>query len=254
MTTAARKFINIAHRGASSYAPENTFASYDKALAMGVPHVELDVHFTKDDHIVVVHDDTVDRTTNGSGAVADFTLAELRELDAGSWFGPEYAGEKIHTFGEILEHYKGRLHFHIEIKAKPDGSGLARRTIDMVRGYGLTNDVTITSFYKEWMQESADYDSVLPKGWLVPMGSNPWDDSIIQQSKEMGLSQICPRADITTPELVNKIRSEGFVVRCQGLFNEDLMRHAVDVGADGATVNFPDKMTEYLKAKGIEQA
>ena len=109
-------------------------------------------------------------------------------------------------------------------------------------------------FYKEWLQESVAHDSELPKGWLVPMGGNPWDDSIIQQSKEMGLTQICPRADITTPELVDKIHSEGFMVRCLGLFNEELMRHAVDVGADGATVNFPDKMTEYLKAKGIEQA
>ena len=78
--------MNIAHRGASSYAPENTFAAYDKALAMGVNHVELDVHLTRDDHIAVIHDDTVDRTTDGQGRVANFTLAELRSLDAGSWF------------------------------------------------------------------------------------------------------------------------------------------------------------------------
>ncbi|MCI0771781.1 MAG: hypothetical protein J4N94_07870, partial [Chloroflexi bacterium] len=69
-----------------------------------------------------------------------------------------------------------------------------------------------------------------------------------------GITQICPRADITTPEVVSKIRAAGFVVRCQGLTNEELMRHVVDIGADGATVNFPDKMTEYLQAKGIEQA
>ena len=83
------------------------------------------------------------------------------------------------------------------------------------------------------------------------MGNVPWDDSIIEQSKELGLTQICPRADLTTPELVDRIRAEGFVVRCHGLFNEDLMRHAVDVGAAGATVNFPDKMAEYLRAKGF---
>ena len=71
--TTAKKFINIAHRGASSYAPENTYASYDKALDMGIRHVELDVHFTSDDHIVVIHDNTVDRTTNGSGPVSSFT-------------------------------------------------------------------------------------------------------------------------------------------------------------------------------------
>lgn len=245
------KFMNVAHRGASSYAPENTFAAYDKALALGVNHVEIDVQLTRDDHIVVIHDDTVDRTTNAKGRVAVFTLAELRAMDAGSWFSAEYAGERIRSLGETLEHYKGRLHFHIEIKQREIAGWLARRTIDMARGYGLTDSVTITSFRKEWLEEAAAYDSELPKGWLVPMGNVAWDDSIIEQSKELGLAQICPRADLTTPELVDKIRAEGFVVRCQGLYNETLMRHVVDVGADGATVNFPDKMGEYLREKGF---
>ncbi len=245
------QFMNIAHRGASSYAPENTFAAYDKALAMGVNHIELDVHLTSDGHIVVIHDDTVDRTTNAHGRVVDFTLDELRALDAGSWFSPDYKGEPIRSLGETLEYYKGRLYFHIEIKAREIAGGLACRTIDMVRGYGLTDSVTITSFSKEWLEEAAAYDSALPKGWLVPMGNVPWDDSIIEQSKELGLAQICPRADLTTPQLVDRLHDEGFVVRCHGLYDEDLMRHAVDVGADGATVNFPDKMAEYLKAKGI---
>ena len=254
MTGKSKTFMNIAHRGASSYAPENTFAAYDKALAMGISHIELDVHFTSDDHIVVIHDDTVDRTTDGSGPVSSKTLAEIQKLDAGSWFGPEYAGEPIHTLAEVLQHYKGRLHFHIEIKARDAKAGLARRTIDMVRGHGLTDSVTITSFHKQWLQEAADYDSVLPKGWLVPMGpGSQWDDSIIDESREIGITQICPRAEITTPELVEKIRAAGFGVRCHGVTNEELMRHSVDVGADGATVNFPDKMTEYLKVKGIEQ-
>ena len=248
------EFMNIAHRGASSYAPENTFAAYDKALAMSVNHVELDVHLTRDGHIVVIHDDTVDRTTDAQGRVADFTLDELRSMDAGSWFASEYAGERIRSLGETLEHYKGRLHFHIEIKQREVTGGLARRTIDMVRGYDLTDSVTITSFRKEWLEEAVAYDSTLLKGWLVPMGNVAWDDSIIEQSKELGLAHICPRADVTTPELVDRLHAEGFVVRCQGLYTEDLMRHVVDVGADGATVNFPDKMAEYLRMKGIGQA
>ncbi len=249
----ASKFMNIAHRGASSYAPENTFAAYDKALSMGVNHIEIDVHLTRDGHIVVIHDDAVDRTTNACGRVSDFTLSEIQALDAGSWFSPEYEGERIRSLGETLERYKDRLYFHIEIKAREIVGGLARRTIDMVRGYGLTDSVTLTSFHKEWLQEAAAYDSTLPKGWLAPMGSASWDDSIIEQSKELGLAQICPRADLTTSELVDRLHAEGFVVRCHGLYNHDLMRHAVDVGADGATVNFPDKMADYLRAVGIER-
>ncbi len=254
MTNSLKTFINIAHRGASTYAPENTFAAYDKALSMGISHIELDVHFTSDDHIVVIHDDDVDRTTDGAGPVSSKTLAEIQSLDAGSWFGAEYAGEGVKTLAEVLQHYKGRFHFHIEIKAKNAKPTLAQRTIDMVRAHGLNDSVTITSFHKHWLQEAADYDDVLPKGWLVPLGqASQWDDSIIDESKKMDISQICPRADITTPELVSKIRDAGFVVRCHGLINEELMRHAVDVGAAGGTVNFPDKLSEYLKASGIEQ-
>ena len=242
--------MNIAHRGASSYAPENTFASYDKALEMGVDHIELDVHFTSDDHLVVFHDDTVDRTSNGKGPVLEHTLAELRSLDAGSWFGPEYAGERIRSLGEVFEQYKGRLYFHVEIKGR--SVGLSRRTIDMVRGYGLTDSVTITSFSRERLEEASDYDSGLPKGWLVPPGQNPWEDRYIAQSSVLGLTQICFRADLATPDFVESIHRAGYEARAWGINDEELMRRAVDSGADGMTINFPDKLTSYLEAKGIE--
>ena len=245
-------FLNIAHRGASEYAPENTFAAFDRALDMGVHHVELDVHFSRDGHIVVIHDDTLDRTTDGSGPVADLTLAELRELDAGSWFGAAYAGERIRSLAELFERYKGRLHFHIEIKARPvldtgaRAEGLASRVADLVRAYGLTDDVTITSFWRPWLDEVREYASELATGWLVPLGPVAWDDSIIEQAAALGLDQVCPRADITTPELVRTLHERGFVVRCHGVYSEELMRHAVDCGADGMTINFPDKLTAYL--------
>ena len=243
--------MNIAHRGASTYAPENTFTAYDKALFLGVNHIELDVHFTRDGHIVVIHDDTVDRTTNGSGPVLEHTLAELRALDAGAWFSVDYSGERIRTLGEILERYKGRHHIHIEIKGKSEG--LATRTADLVRGYGVTDGVTITSFWKQWLDESRAYAPELPTGWLVPMGpGSQWDDEIVDQSLEAGFDQVCPRADLITREMVDMLHDKGFVVRCHGIFNEDLMRKVVDYGADGMTINFPDKLVAYLKEMGVK--
>ena len=245
--TSSSEFLIVAHRGASEYAPENTFAAFDKALDMGINHVELDVHFSRDGHIVVIHDDTLDRTTDGSGPVADLTLAELRELDAGSWFGTEYAGERIRSLAEIFEQYKGRLHFHIEIKARAEG--LASRTADLVRAYGLTGDVTITSFWRPWLDEVREYAPELTTGWLVPLGPVDWDDSIIEEAAALGLDQVCPRANITTPELVRTLHERGFVVRCHGVYSEELMRHAVECGADGMTINFPDKLIEYLNLR-----
>ncbi|SVD04668.1 uncharacterized protein METZ01_LOCUS357522, partial [marine metagenome] len=110
-----KRLTNIAHRGASSYAPENTFAAFDLALDMGVNDIELDVHFTKDNYIVVIHDDTVERTTNGVGYVSGLTLAQLKKLDAGSWFGKDFTEQRISTLTEILDRYQGQLNFHIEI-------------------------------------------------------------------------------------------------------------------------------------------
>lgn len=241
-------FTVIAHRGASSYAPENTFAAFDKALDMDVRNIELDVHFTDDGHIVVIHDDTVDRTTDGSGPVASHTLSQLWSLDAGSWFEAGHAGERVPALGEVLERYKGRLHFHIEIKGRAEG--LASGTADLVRGYGVADSVTITSFQKPRLEEVRAYAPELPAGWLVPSGSgSQLDDSIAEQARDLGLTQIGPRADLVTPELVGMLHDKGFVVHAWGVPSEELMRSVVDAGVDGMTINFPDKLVEFLKAR-----
>jgi glycerophosphoryl diester phosphodiesterase len=144
-------FIVIAHRGASSYAPENTFAAFDLAIRMGVHHIELDVEATSDGHIVVIHDDTVDRTTDGSGPVTNHTLAALQALDAGSWFGARFAGERIPVFDEVLDRYKGRVHIHTEIKGR--APYLSQRTADLVRQHDMVDQVTITSFQRARLEE-----------------------------------------------------------------------------------------------------
>lgn len=90
-------FLTLAHRGASGYAPENTLAAFDKAIELGADMIETDVRQTKDGHLVLFHDPSVKRTTNGQGLVSELTLAELKALDAGSWFGREFAGQRIPT-------------------------------------------------------------------------------------------------------------------------------------------------------------
>src|SRR5712691_12051383 len=112
----SQDFLIIAHRGASSYAPENTIAAFDLALQMGARHLELDVHLTCDDYLIVIHDDTLDRTTNGTGPVASQTLAALQTLDAGAWFGEAFAGARIPTLADVLTRYHGRAYLHIELK------------------------------------------------------------------------------------------------------------------------------------------
>ena len=237
----ASGFLVIAHRGASSYAPENTFAAFDLALRMGVGHLELDVHFTSDGHIVVIHDDTVDRTTNGHGPVTAHTLAELRALDAGAWFGEEFSGERIPTFADVLDRYRGRAHLHTEIKGHSEH--LSERTVDLVRKHGMAGQVTITSFQRVRLAETRAYAPDLPTGWLVADVT----DEVIAESRRMTLTQLCPRANTVTPALVERLHAEGFVVRAWGVGNEELMRQVVRAGADGMTVNFPDTLIAHLQ-------
>ena len=235
----------IAHRGASSYAPENTVAAFDLAIQMGVSHIELDVHSTIDGHIVVIHDDTVDRTTNGSGPVMGHSRVALAELDAGSWFEERFAGERIPAFADVLQRYKGRAHVHTEIKGH--SAHLSQRTADLVRRYGMVEQVTITSFQRTRLQEMRAYAPELPTGWLVAEVS----DAIVAEARAMGLTQLCPRANTVTPELVQRLHAEGFVVRVWGVATEDLMRQVVKAGADGMTVNFPDKLIAHLKSSHL---
>jgi glycerophosphoryl diester phosphodiesterase len=238
-----RDFINIAHRGASAYTPENTFAAFDKALALGVDNVEFDVHFSADGHIVVIHDETLDRTTSGTGPVVNQTMDRLRSLDAGGWFSDEFKGEPIPTLAHLLERYKGWLHFHIEVKGRTPG--LAKRTADLVRGFGVGSVTTITSFDLAPLEEVRTYAPELFAGWLV----REIDDSVIAQAQELKLVQLCPPASQVTPELVNDLHEKGFVVRAWRVGDTGLMRQVVDSGADGMTVNFPDKLDEYLSAE-----
>ncbi len=239
MTTSS--FMAIVHRGASSYAPENTFAAFDLAVRMGARHIELDVEATRDGHIVVIHDDTVDRTTDGFGPVTGHTLEALQALDAGSWFGGEFAGERIPLFDEVLRRYKGRAHLHTEIKGR--STYLSQRTADLVRQHSMVDQVTITSFQKARLEEIRGYAPELTAGWLLPEVS----DAAIAQGHDLGLRQICPRAPTVTAGLVSRLHTEGFVVRAWGVDTEALMRQVVEAGADGMTVNFPDKLLAFLR-------
>src|SRR4029077_9524112 len=136
----------IAHRGASGNAPENTLAAFRKAVALGATFIETDLKLSRDARFVAVHDATVNRTTNGQGAVHDMTLADLRKLDAGAWFGSEFAGERITTLEELLEFSKKNdVVFYLELK--PAGAwGGEHALIGALRQSGEIPRAVVISF------------------------------------------------------------------------------------------------------------
>ncbi len=142
------KIFAVGHRGAPSHAPENTLASHNAAIALGATVVEFDVRYTKDGHFVVIHDRTVNRTTDGRGRVSQLTLEEIKTLDAGSWMGPEYAGIRVPTLREALRNIKGRAAVDIDFKGGPDNSGdLLAKILDEE---GFRDGPLITVFARSW--------------------------------------------------------------------------------------------------------
>ncbi|MCG8459948.1 MAG: hypothetical protein MI919_27010 [Holophagales bacterium] len=140
----------IAHRGFSGKAPENTRIAVEQAIELGADMVEIDVTLTSDGHVIALHDETLDRTTDGTGLALERSLEEIRALDAGSWFGEEFAGEPVPTLDEVLEQVAGRILLNIEIKTEavtdePAG-GIAQKVAELVRSRGLEPAVVVSSF------------------------------------------------------------------------------------------------------------
>jgi glycerophosphoryl diester phosphodiesterase len=149
---ANQPFEIVCHRGANRIAPENTLPALECALAGGFDFIEVDLHITTDGEIVVIHDPTLDRTTNGTGPVCDRSLAELRDLDAGAWFDPHFAGTKIPILNEVLallQRYHGRA--YLEFKSAPPGPVLAK-----VIEAGLLDRVFFWSFNRDYLLELRD--------------------------------------------------------------------------------------------------
>ena len=137
----------FAHRGASAYAPMNTLPAFELAAAQGADGIELDVHLTRDGHVVVIHDFTVDSTTNSRGRVAEMALAEIRQLDAGSWFGAAFAGVGIPTLDEVFAAVGHRLLINVEIKSESNASpDLEQAVATVVERSGMKERVIVSAF------------------------------------------------------------------------------------------------------------
>ncbi len=147
--------LNLAHRGAQEEAPQNTLAAFLLAAELGADGVELDVQLSADGQAVVIHDLTVEATTDGRGPVRQKTLAELKELDAGSWFAPEFAGERIPTLDEVFAHVGGpALRFNVELKAdRPSDEALAAEVVRLIEIHGLLRRSVVSSFEARLLRE-----------------------------------------------------------------------------------------------------
>ena len=218
----------IGHRGASAYAPENTFASFDLAIAQGADAIETDIRVTKDGVLVLLHDPTVDRTTNGHGAVADLTLAQLQALDAGSWFGPQFAGQRIPTLDDFLQRYTGRVGLVLELKVP----GSEASVVDLVQQHQA--EAMYVSFHAQSLRSVLALDTA-----RVGLITTTMSEDLINSAAGAGFQELIVLASALTTELVNVAHRRGLAVRAWGIADEHALRRVLATGVDGVAVDWP---------------
>ena len=225
--------ILTGHRGAAKLEPENTLLSIQKAIDLGVDQIEIDVHLTRDEHLVVIHDTTVDRTTDGQGAIADFTLAEAKQLDAGK-------GEHIPTLQEVIDLVRGKVILQIELK----GPNTAEPVVRAVEHNGMENEVLLTSFVHERLRETRELNPNLRLGALW---ADPPPDAC-EQAIDMGAEAIHIQHLNIDAELVDKAHAHGLMIRAWNPDTVEEIQRAVDLGVDAIGSNRPDLLIAVERA------
>lgn len=217
-------FVKIAHRGASAYEPENTLRSFKRAVEMGADMLELDVRLSRDGHLIVMHDENLDRTTNGIGPAREKTLAELKTLDAGG-------GEKIPTLEEVIGLVKGKTGFVIELKEP----GTERGVIELLRENQLIQDVFIVSFHRNFLIKIKEREPQMRTGLILYSSLDP-----IQAAKECLADAVAPYHDFVTPEMVEKAHGDNLILITWTVDDRRRAEYLRGIGVDGIVTNKPD--------------
>ena len=231
--------INYAHRGASEYAPENTLSSFYLGLLQGANGIETDVQRTKDGVLVLFHDDTIDRVTDGNGSLSDYTFDELKKLKI---YGNSTTSfyDRIVTLKEFLEKFAFYdIQFAIELK----GAEVEEETLSMVKEFGVFEKTTFTSFNFDYIKKIKELDKTARIGWLT---KNPGEKEI-QELLHVSGEEMAPQAEYITVDMIKELRSKGLGIRAWGVFNVSLMKKMCMLNVDGMTVNFPDRLYQYLR-------
>ncbi|NLN18800.1 MAG: glycerophosphodiester phosphodiesterase [Firmicutes bacterium] len=226
----------VAHRGFSGKYPENTLRAFREALVLDVDTVEFDVRLTKDNELVLIHDPTVDRTTNGQGRVEEMTLAEIKELDAGSWMSPEFTGERIPTLAEALDLLGGRVRLNIHLKPlAATGAILVERVIEELKQRRLFDQCFIACDEETLVLAK----EICPEVDICNLSKKPLE-TYVSRSLAIGCRILQPGNRDVTRQLIEEAHRHDMEVNPFYADDEEEMRRLIDCGVDGILTNRPD--------------
>ncbi len=249
---------NLAHRGASAHAPENTLEAFRLGLESGAGGLEMDAHLTRDGEVVVIHDDAVDRTTDGTGLVRDMTLEELRRLDAGHNFSPDgdsfpYRGKelRIPTLREVYERFPEAA---VNVELKEGQSGIQERVLEIIEEFDAEKRTLVASFEYPIIRRFREVS-----GGRISTGASRAEISIFYFASKVFLEKFVPVGydalqvpirhrglEIVTPRFIKAARSRGVRVDVWTINDEKEMRLLLDLGADVIMTDEPEMLSRVL--------
>lgn len=245
--TLVQRPVVAAHRGVPSVTPENTMASYRKAYELGADMIETDVQMTKDGKLVIMHDSSVNRTTNGTGNVKDLTLEQIRGLDAGIKFSPEFQGEKVPTFAEFLNEFKGKdVVLLVELKA----NGLEKQVMQEIEHAGMIDHVVIQSFNSNHIRNTRSLNSEVGTGYLYSSGVPSTVESRLKKAQQMMQYGASMNATLNAdygslnPEFIQYMRQRGFLNMHWTFRNENHFGQALEAGVVGPITDYTQWLTD----------
>jgi glycerophosphoryl diester phosphodiesterase len=237
---------SIAHRGYSAVTPENTLAAVAAGIHAGAAWIEVDVRTTADGVPVVVHDRTVDRTTDGTGAVAALTAAEVRRLDAGSWFSPAFAGQRIPTLDEVLALVTaGSARLLLEVK-RPAPRAHVAAILAAVDAHGLTDRVLLQSYDEQVLLDAGDLAPPVPRGLL----RDTVDPDPVAAVRRLGATayNVAALALLDHPGTVGRLRSAGIMVMPHTVDDPAVWTLLAELGVDAVITNRPGELEGWRRA------
>ena len=224
--------LKVGHRGAMGYAPENTLLSFQKAMKLGVDMIELDVHVCKSGELVVIHDETVDRTTNGHGYIAEMNLQELQKLDAGK-------GEHIPTLREVLKFIDRKVKINIELKGKKTAQPTCKVIQEYVRDRLWQNDdFLVSSFDYDELKVCREPSLSIALGILI----SEQEFNYAEITKELGAKAVIPEYLLVNEKYVNDAHERGLQVMVWTVNEKNNIARMKQIGVDGIISNYPDRL------------
>lgn len=234
------------HRGAKGHAPENTMAGFRKGVELGARWVEFDVKLTADNELVLMHDELVDRTTDGKGAIARMTLAELRELDAGRWFSPDFTGEKIPTLAEAMDYLTAKgIGANVEVKACPGReaeTGAATARALAARWFGGPIPILISSFEQASLAAARQAAPQIPRGFLTLKWPDDWTATL----RELECTSFHVLDRRFTEARTKAIREAGYRPLAYTVNEPARARELLGWGVESIITDYPDRILAAL--------